>query len=124
MLGLKPLAVTLLASAHTRLALLANELQAEKHQAMTMLWLGLALAFCLSLGLVLAVFLAVMVWWAQRMVVLAAFATLFLLLAAYFHAQFRRVTRSSEPVFAASLAELQEDLKLLKAATTHEPHAR
>ncbi len=117
MLGLKPLAVTLLASAHTRLALLANELQTEKQQAMTMLWLGLALAFCLSLGLVLAVFLAVVVWWAQRTVVLGLFATLFLLLAAYFHATFRRLTQSFDPVFAASLAELQEDVRLLKAAS-------
>lgn len=121
MAALKNIAATLLDSVQTRLALLVNEIQAEKRQALQQLWCALALLFCLGLGLLLAVTLAVLLWWDQRILVLGLFSVLFLGLAGYFYAALRRNDAASAPLFAASLAELQEDLRQLKKATGHEP---
>lgn len=121
MAALKNIAATLLDSVQTRLALLVNEIQVEKRQALQQLWCALALLFCLGLGLLLAVTLAVLLWWDQRILVLGLFSVLFLGLAGYFYAALRRNDAASAPLFAASLAELQEDLRQLKKATGHEP---
>ena len=114
---LKRIAVTLLATTQTRLALLSNEIQVEKFNVLRQLGLGLALVFCLGLAVVLAVGLAVVVWWDHRVWVLSASTTLFLALAWYFYATLRSAGAKSEPVFAATLAELQEDLRQLQEAT-------
>ncbi|MHB1248926.1 MAG: phage holin family protein [Polaromonas sp.] len=121
MAALKNIAATLLDSVQTRLALLVNEIQAEKQQALQQLWCALGLLFCLALGLLLAVALAVLLWWEQRILVLGLFSVLFLGLAGYFYAALRRHSAASAPLFAVSLAELQEDLRQLKKATGHEP---
>ena len=46
--AVKDIAATLLATLQTRLALLANEVQVEKHQILQQLALGLALVFFLE----------------------------------------------------------------------------
>lgn len=120
MAALKNIAATLLAMVQTRLALLANEIQTQKHHALQQLGFGLALLFCLGLGMLLAVALAVLLWWEQRILVLGLFTALFLGLAGYFYAALRRSSAVSAPLFAASLAELQEDIRRLKEATGHE----
>ncbi len=114
---LKRIAITLLGTAQTRLALLSNEIQVEKFNVLRLLGLGLALVFCLGLAVVLAVGLAVVVWWDNRVWVLAASTALFFALAWYFYAALRGAGAKSEPVFAATLAELQEDLRQLQEAT-------
>lgn len=119
--ALKNLAATLLDSVQTRLALLVNEIRAGKHLAVQQFRLGLALLFCLGLGMLLTVALAVLLWWEQRILVLGLFAALFLGLAGYFYAALRRNSAESTPLFAVSLAELQEDLRQLREATGHEP---
>ena len=118
--ALKNIAATLLESVQTRLALAANEIEAQKYLALRQLWCALALLFCLWLGLLLAVALAVMLWWEQRILVLGLFTVLFLGLAGYFYAALRRNSAASTPLFAVSLAELQEDLRQLRQATDHE----
>jgi uncharacterized membrane protein YqjE len=118
--ALKNIAATLLDTVQTRLALLVNEIQVQKHQALQQLWFALALLFCLGLGLLLAVALAVLLWWEQRILVLGFFAALFLGLAGYFYAALRRNSAASAPLFAASLAELKEDLRHLRQAAGHE----
>lgn len=118
--ALKGISATVLTSAQTRLALLANEVQIQKHHALQQLMLALALAFCLGLGVVLAAGLAVLIWWEQRQWVLGCATLLFLGLAAYFYNALRRSTAEEAAPFAASLAELQEDLRQLKAATGHD----
>lgn len=120
MAALKNIAATLLAAVQTRLALLANEVQVEKHHALQQFRLVLALLFCLGLGVLLAVALAVVLWWEQRILVLGGFTALFLGLAGYFFAALRRSSAASAPLLAVSLAELQEDLRQLKEATGHE----
>lgn len=118
--ALRNIVATVLGTVQVRLALLANEIQTEKHHALQQLALGLALAFCLGLGVVLAVALAVILWWDSRVWVVGVFTALFFGLAAYFYAALRRSNAESTSPFEASLAELQEDLRQLKAATGHE----
>ncbi|MEO6017950.1 MAG: hypothetical protein ABIP46_11895, partial [Polaromonas sp.] len=77
----------------------------------------LALMFCVGVGLLLTIALAVHIWWEQRVWVLAACAALFTGLAVYFYLALRRTLGAGEDMFAASLQELQEDLRQLKAAT-------
>lgn len=121
MAALKDIAATLLDTAQTRLALLLNEIQTQKQQALQQLWRALALLFCLGLGLLLAVALALLLWWEQRIWLLGFSTVLFLGLAGYFYATLRRGSAAAAPLFAASLAELQEDLRQLRKASGHAP---
>ena len=117
---LKSIAVTLLSMLQTRLALLGNEIQLEKRFLTQQLGLGLALVFCLGVGVLLAVALAVQLWWDYRVAVLGVSTALFLVLAACFYATLRNALAAKEKLFSATLAELQEDLRQLKAATRRE----
>ncbi len=118
--ALKNIAVTLLSTLQTRLALLGNEVQIEKRLIAQQLALGLALVFCLGLGVLLAVALAVLLWWDQRLAVLGVSTVVFVALAGYFYAALRRTLTVKDELFSATLAELQEDLRQLKAATRQE----
>ena len=112
-------AITLLSLGHTRLDLLGNELEVARIQAMRQLMLAQALLFCLGLGVVLTVVGLAILFWEQRLIVVAIFGALAWLLALYCYLAMRRGTQQSEPLFHASLAELQEDLRQLKAASAH-----
>ena len=115
--ALKNIAATFIGTLQTRLALLGNEIQVEKHLILQQLGLGLALMFCVGVGLLLIIALAVHIWWEQRVWVLAGCAALFICLAVYLYAALRRTLDTGDDMFAASLVELQEDLRQLKAAT-------
>lgn len=114
---LKSRAVTLLGIGQTRLELLGNELEVGRVTAMHQLMLALALLFCLGLGLVLAVVALTLLFWEQRLVVVSLAAALVWGLAVYFYLAMGRLARKTEPLFAASLAELQEDLRQLREAS-------
>jgi uncharacterized membrane protein YqjE len=114
---LQRIASTLLATAQTRLSLLSNEIQVEKHNLLKQLGVGLALIFCLGVAVVLLVGLAVVVWWEQRVWVLGAATLTFMGLAWYFYASLRRSGAQAQPLFADSVAALQEDLRQLQEAT-------
>ncbi|NMM09647.1 MAG: hypothetical protein HHJ16_05175 [Polaromonas sp.] len=118
--ALKNIAATLFSTVQTRLALLVNEIQVEKYHALRQLWLALALVGCLGLGALLAVGLAVLLWWEHRLLVLGGFSALFVGLAGYFYAALRSGNAASGRLFVLSLAELQEDLRQLKEAAGHE----
>ena len=115
--ALKNIVVTLLSTLQTRLALLGNEVQMEKRLIAQQLGFSLALMFCLGVGVLLAVALAVQLWWDHRVAVLSVSAALFLALAAYFYAALRRALTAKDKLFSATLAELQKDLRQLRAAT-------
>lgn len=117
--ALKNIPVTLLAIGQTRLELFANEVEAEKLTVLRMLLLAQAMMFCAGLGLLLAVALITLLMWDQRVVVVAVFAALFLLAAALFYRALMRIVNAPEPAFAATLAELREDMRQLKAASSH-----
>jgi uncharacterized membrane protein YqjE len=117
--AVKNLAATLVATGRTRLELLGNEVEAEKLRALRLLLITQALMFCLGLGVLLVVVLIVLLLWDQRIAVVGVFTGLFLGLAIFLYAAIRRALQRPGPVFAASLAELQEDLRQLKAASGH-----
>jgi len=117
--ALKNIPITLLAMAQTRLQLLGNELLTEKHRALHQLTLVLAMVACAGLGVLLVVGLVIILWWDQRIGVLSGLIVLFLGAALACFVHLRRSIRSFERIFAGSLAELQEDLRQLKAASNH-----
>jgi uncharacterized membrane protein YqjE len=121
--ALKSIATTLLASGKTRLELLSNEIEEEKHRAIKLVLMAQGMVFCFGIGTLLAVALLTVLFWDSRIAVLGLCTLLFLLAGGVFLALFRRATQRSERVFAASIAELQEDIRQLKAAAGHEPPA-
>ena len=122
--ALKNMAATLLASGKTRLELIANELQVEKLRTIQLVLMAMAMVFCFGLALILGVALLVALFWEQRLLLLGIFSGLFFALAGFFLYRFKQATRRPDKIFAASLAELQEDLRQLRAMVGHEPPAR
>jgi uncharacterized membrane protein YqjE len=119
--ALKNIAAILLASGKTRLELLGNEIEEEKLRAIHLVIAALGMAFCFGVGLLLAVALCAALFWESRLLVLGASTGFFLVLGGIFYTRFKRSVQRPEHVFAASLAELQEDLRQLRAAVGHEP---
>ena len=122
--ALKNIAATLLASGKTRLELLSNEIAVEKLCAIQLAMLGAGVVFCFGIGILLVIALFVALFWDQRLAVLGIFSAMFLVLGGYFLARFRQTFRRPDRIFAASLAELEEDLRQLKAMAGHEPPTR
>jgi uncharacterized membrane protein YqjE len=118
--ALKNIAANLLAGGKTRLELLGNEIEEEKRRAVYLFVMAQAMLFCCGVGLLLAVALLAALFWDNRLLVLGATSALFLILAAVFYNRVTRETQRPEGVFAASIAELQEDLRQLKAVLGHE----
>ena len=112
-------AANLLAIGHTRLELLGNELEVGRVTIMRQLMLAQALLFCVALGVILTVIGLVIFFWEQRLVVVVLSAALVWGLALYVYLAMQRTNREAEPLFNASLAELQEDLRQLKEASGH-----
>ena len=122
--ALKNIAATLLATGRTRFELLSTELEEEKLRAIRLLIMALAMVFCLGVATLLLVGLLTLLFWDNRTLVIGGFAGLFVVLGFVFYKALAHATQRTEPAFAASLAELEEDLRQLKAAagngsTTH-----
>jgi len=108
--SIRGLLTTGLDIALTRLALFATEVEEEKARLLALIAFGAAALILLAAGLVFfAIFITVLLWDNNRLLILGIFSTLFLgggllaLLAA------RRQARSPSRLFAASLAELAKD---------------
>ena len=121
--ALKNIAATLLASGKTRLELLGNEIEEEKLRAIQLVLMAQGMVFCVGVGAVLAVVLLAELFWDNRFLLLGTLACLFLILGGVFYMMFKRATHRPDRVFAASIAELQEDIRQLKEAVGHEPPA-
>ena len=121
--ALKNIAATLLASGKTRLELLGNEIEEEKLRAIQLVLMAQAMVFCFGVGAVLAVALLAALFWDSRFLLLSASVAFFLILGGIFYMSFKRATHRPDRVFSASIAELQEDIRELKAALAHEPPA-
>lgn len=119
--SLKLIAATLIASGRTRLELLGNEIEEEKLRAIHMLLMALGLVFCLGVGVLLTVAFLAVLYWDSRLLVLGGFATLFVVLGWVFFRALKKAAQRTSPLFAASLSELEEDLRQLKAAARNEP---
>jgi uncharacterized membrane protein YqjE len=108
--SLRGLAATGLALLQNRLELLAVEIQEEKARAVGLATYSVAAVILLGAGAVfLAVFVTVLLWESNRLLVLGVFSALFIgggtvcLLAA------RRLASAPSGLFAGSLAELAKD---------------
>jgi uncharacterized membrane protein YqjE len=115
----RDIAATLLASGKTRLELLANEIEVERLRAIELILAAFAVAFCFGVGILLAIASLVAMYWEARLAVLAVCALVFLTLGGILLVRFRRRLRRPERVFAASVAELEQDLRQLKATPDH-----
>lgn len=117
--SIKGVAASLLAIGQTRLELLGNELETQKLQALRLLLLAQALTFCAGVGALLLVLLLALLAWEQRLFIVGAFVAIFLASAGLFYRALMRAVNTPEPAFSATLAELQKDIRNLKAASGH-----
>lgn len=113
---LKNIVITLLAIVQTRLELIGNELKVQRLVLARQLGLALGLVFCVGLSVPLAIALAVATWWDQRVLVLGISTALAVVIAIWCYALLRNTLRSTEVVFAASLAALKDDMASLRAS--------
>lgn len=118
--SVKNLTATIVAMGRTRLELLGNEIAVEKQRFLSVFLLSQVLVLCLILGVILLVALVALLFWDQRLLVIAGMAMFFFGLAGFLYIKVQRLLHPPEPMFASSLAELQEDLRQLKAASGHE----
>ncbi|OGS97557.1 MAG: hypothetical protein A3K04_08935 [Gallionellales bacterium RBG_16_56_9] len=108
--SLKRMAGTLLAIVQTRLELLSNEVEEERlHIGQMFLYGGIALLFFGLAIVLLTVFILVLFWDSQRLLVLGVLAVLFLAAGLLACNVLRRVARKRSKLFSASLAELADD---------------
>jgi len=121
--ALKNVSATLLATGRTRLELLGNEFEEEKLRAIRLLLLAEAMMFCLGVGVLLLVALLAVLFWDNKTAIIGGFAGLFLLLGGVFYNALMRAAQRQEKPFASSLAELEKDLRQLKAAARNESSA-
>lgn len=121
--ALKNVSATLLATGRTRFELLSNEFEEEKLRAINLLLMAEAMAFCLGIGILLLVALLAVLFWDNRIAVIGGCAGLFLMLGGFFYGALKRATQRPTKPFASSLAELEEDLRQLKAAARNESGA-
>lgn len=112
--SLTSLAATLVAIAHTRLDLLATDLEEGREYLLSLVVLALAALFCFGVGVVLAAILIVAAFWdTHRLLVLALLAGFFLAagLVAWQCAMYK--AKAKPRLFAGSLSELLKDRQQL-----------
>lgn len=116
--SLRQLSLTVLAMAHTRLALAGVELEEELQRLIGLLLslLGL-LVFGLTGVLLLSLLVVLAVDAGQRVAVLAILASLYLGLAGWFWWRVQRMLATRPPFLQATLAEMAQDRDALQAAS-------
>ena len=108
--SLRGLSATGLAILHTRLALLATEVREEQGRVLGMVAFGAAALIFLAAGLVfLAIFLTVLLWDSNRLLVLGVVTAVFLTASVVTLLLARHHAGTPTHLFAASLAELAQD---------------
>ena len=108
------LAATLVAIAHTRLDLLATDLETDREHLLSLLMWALAALFCLGVGVLLAVLLLVVAFWdTHRILVLGSLAGLFLAAGGAAGWFVLHIARTRPRLFATSLSELLKDRQQL-----------
>ena len=112
--SLKRLARTLLVIFTTRLELLSNELEEERLRLTQIALYGVVALFCFGLSILLVtVFVVVLFWDSNRLLVLGSLAGLFFLAGVVLSNILRRLTREKSKLFSSSLAELTTDHEAL-----------
>ena len=112
--SLTSLAATLVAIAHTRLDLLATDLEEGREHLLSLLVLALAALFCLGVGVVLATILLVAAFWdTHRLLVLGLLAGFFLVAGIVAWQCAMHKAKTKPRLFAGSLSELIKDRQQL-----------
>jgi uncharacterized membrane protein YqjE len=108
--SLKRLASTLLAIIQTRLELLSSEMEEERLRIGQLLFYGSVALFFFGLAIMLlTVFVVVVFWDSNRLLVLGGFAVLYFVAGLLAWNASRRVAQEKSKLFSASLAELADD---------------
>ena len=114
--SLRNLTATALAIAHTRLQLLANDLEEQRIRALHVIVLGAVAFFCGAVGILLvSAWIVIALWDQYRLVTLALLAIAYFAgcAAALLRLKSRLLERPR--MFATSLAELRRDEELLRS---------
>ncbi len=117
--GLQNLTITLMAMLQTRMELLGNEVEVEKLRILRMLLLVQALMFSACVAALLVVAFLTLWLWELRLGVLGLFACIFLACAVLAYRSLMQMAKRPESPFAATLDELRDDLRRLKAASSN-----
>lgn len=113
--SLRALGATLLALVCARAELIAVELQEERLRARQKLVLVVVAALFLAMGMLLAAFLVVLLFWdTQRMLAASGVTLLYLGIGAWAWLRLREMNHNSTPPFAATMNEFAHDLQLLR----------
>lgn len=108
--SLKRMADTLLVIFQTRLALLSNEMEEERlHVGQMLLYGSVALLFFGLSIILLTVFILMLFWDSQRLLVLGGFTALYFVAGLLAWNALRRMARERSKLFSTSLAELADD---------------
>lgn len=108
--SLSMFAATLVATVFTRLELLSVDLEEEREHLFSIMLLAIASMFLLGLGVVLAAFLLVVLFWeTHRLLVLSILTACFLLIGGGVGAYALHKVRTKPKIFSASLTELNKD---------------
>jgi uncharacterized membrane protein YqjE len=108
------LAATLVAMAHTRLDLLATDLEEDRDHLLSLAILSLGAFFSLGIGVVLlALLLVVLFWDTHRVLILVLLAGAFLSAGFWAAQRARQLARTKPRLFTSSLSELFKDQKQL-----------
>lgn len=112
---LRALGATLLALVGARVELIAIELQEETERARQKLVLVVLAALFLAMGLLLAAFLVVVLFWeTHRMLAAGGVTSLYLGIGGWALVRLREMSRNSAPPFAITISEFANDLRLLR----------
>jgi len=107
---------TMVALAHNRLVLFSVETREELHRLGSLLLFGAVAVLALGVGLIfLAVFITVLLWDTQRVLVLAVCTAVFMTLGSVAAWQAYRLSRQTSRLWQASLDELAQDRERLQA---------
>jgi len=113
--SLRALGATVLALVCARVKLIAVELQEERARAGQKLVLVVLAALFLAMGMLLAAFLVIVLFWdAHRMLAAGGVTLLYLAIGGWALVRLREMNHNSPPPFSATMSEFANDLKLLR----------
>ena len=114
--ALRSLAANTVAIVHTRLELLANEVEEERLRTLQIVLLAVIALFCAAVGvLLITTWIVVALWEQYRLATLAALALAYLIAAGIALRKLKAKTAVRPKLFSTSLAELARDRDLLKS---------
>ena len=114
--ALRSLAANTVAIVHTRLELLANEVEEERVRTLQIVLLAVIALFCAAVGvLLITTWIVVALWEQYRLATLAALALAYLIAAGIALRKLKAKTAARPKLFTTSLAELARDRDLLKS---------